>query len=148
MHIYITYCTFRCCNKSPCRILLFNMYMYINYTFICVVLNNMYTYLYNYFFFQVNLPKPPDLIGRLIVSVAYQYVPVYALVQYMSALCVLQVLAGHPHNGEGRGEHVLNCMKAVVPNLHEDLVDLWDAVIPKLLSYLSGMCIACIYMFS
>jgi hypothetical protein len=61
----------------------------------------------------MNLPKPPDLIGRLIV------------------------LAGHPHNGDARGEHVLNCMKAVVPNLHEDLVDLWDAVIPKLLSYLS-----------
>ena len=67
----------------------------------------------------------------------------YVLVQYTSPLCVLQVLAGHPHNGQGRGEHVLNCMKAVVPNLHEDLVDLWDAVIPKLLSYLSGMCVVC-----
>ena len=100
---------------------------------------HMYIHFYHYFSFQVNLPKPPDLIGRLIVSVAYQYV----LLQYMSSSCVLQVLAGHPHNGEGRGEHVLNCMKAVVPNLHEDLVDLWDAVIPKLLSYLSGMSIVC-----
>ena len=51
---------------------------------------------------------------------------------------VLKVWAGHPHNGQGRGEHVLNCMTAVVPNLHDDLVDLWDAVVPKLLSYLSG----------
>lgn len=51
---------------------------------------------------------------------------------------MLQVLAGYPHNGQERGEHVLNCMKAVVPILHEDLVDLWDAVIPKLLSYLTG----------
>ena len=29
-------------------------------------------------------------------------------------------------------------MKALVPNLQEELVELWDAVIPKLLSYLSG----------
>lgn len=60
-------------------------------------------------------------------------------------VCVhlLQVLAGYPHNGQERGEHVLNCMKAVVPILHEDLVDLWDAVIPKLLSYLTGRCLCC-----
>ena len=69
---------------------------------------------------------------------------------------MLQVLAGYPHNGEERGEHVLNCMKALVPNLHEDLVDLWDAVIPKLLSYLTGTCIhvrvhctiMCTYMYA
>jgi hypothetical protein len=60
-----------------------------------------------------NIPRQPELIARLIV------------------------LAGHPHNGQGRGEHILNCMTALVPNLHEDLVDLWDAVIPKLLSYLN-----------
>ena len=52
----------------------------------------------------------------------------------------LQVLAGYPHNGQERGEHLLLCMRAVVPNLHEELVDLWDAVIPKLLSYLTGTC--------
>lgn len=62
----------------------------------------------------MNLPKPGDLIGRLFV------------------------LAGHPQNGNGRGEHVLNLMKALVPNLKEELTELWDAVIPKLLSYLSG----------
>lgn len=58
----------------------------------------------------------------------------------MVFVCVyvsVKVLAGYPHNG-GRGEHVLNCMTALVPNLHEDLVDLWDAVVPKLLSYLCG----------
>ncbi|CAI8027036.1 Maestro heat-like repeat-containing protein family member 1 [Geodia barretti] len=60
-----------------------------------------------------NIPRQPELIARLIV------------------------LAGHPHNGQGRGEHILHCMTALVPNLHEDLVDLWDAVIPKLLSYLN-----------
>ena len=63
---------------------------------------------------SVNLPKPADLIGRLFV------------------------LAGHPHNGQGRGEHVLNLMKALAPNLKEELTELWDAVIPKLQSYLSG----------
>ena len=30
-------------------------------------------------------------------------------------------------------------MRALVPNLHEDLVDLWDAAIPKLLGSLTGM---------
>ena len=49
------------------------------------------------------------------------------------------MLAGNPRNGQERGEHVVNCMKALVPILHERLVDLWDAVVPKLLSYLSGM---------
>ena len=57
---------------------------------------------------------------------------------YMYLYTSLQVLAGHPHNGQERGEHLLLCMRAVVPNLHEELVDLWDAVIPKLLSYLTG----------
>lgn len=34
---------------------------------------------------------------------------------------------------------MLACMRALVPNLHEDLVDLWDAAIPKLLASLTGM---------
>ena len=34
---------------------------------------------------------------------------------------------------------MLACMRALVPNLHEDLVDLWDAAIPKLLGSLTGM---------
>ena len=34
---------------------------------------------------------------------------------------------------------MLACMRALVPNLHEDLVDLWDAAIPKLLTSLTGM---------
>ena len=33
---------------------------------------------------------------------------------------------------------MLACMRALVPNLHEDLVDLWDAAIPKLLTSLTG----------
>lgn len=52
---------------------------------------------------------------------------------------LLQVLSGHPHNGQERGEHVLACMRALVPNLHEDLVGLWEAAIPKLLTSLTGM---------
>ncbi len=50
----------------------------------------------------------------------------------------LFVLAGYPMNGRKRGEHVLACMKALCPNLKEELVELWDMVIPKLLSYLQG----------
>ena len=47
-------------------------------------------------------------------------------------------MCGNPHEGRGRGEYVLTAMKALSPNLREELVDLWDAVIPKLLTYLSG----------
>ena len=44
---------------------------------------------------------------------------------------------GHPLKGD-RGEHILNCLQAMSPILQEELVDLWDAVIPKLLKYLDG----------
>ena len=37
-----------------------------------------------------------------------------------------------------RGEHVLNAMLATVPNLNQDLVSVWDGVIPKLLNKLEG----------
>ena len=49
-----------------------------------------------------------------------------------------KVLVGHPMNGRQRGEHLLQCMLSLAPNIHEDLVGLWDAVIPKLLTHLSG----------
>lgn len=62
----------------------------------------------------VNLPKPPELLARLFI------------------------LAGRPHSGRQRGEHVLMCMKALCPNMKEELVELWDMVVPKLLSYLHG----------
>ncbi|XP_052816666.1 maestro heat-like repeat-containing protein family member 1 isoform X2 [Mya arenaria] len=61
---------------------------------------------------QANLPKPSDVIARLMV------------------------LAGRPLNGRERGVHVLNLMKGLSPNLHEGLVELWDTVIPKLVQYL------------
>ena len=48
------------------------------------------------------------------------------------------MLAGRPRNGRERGIHVLNVMKGLSPNLHESIVGLWDAVIPKLISYLEG----------
>ena len=47
------------------------------------------------------------------------------------------MLLGHPYKND-RGEHILNCLKAMAPMLQEEIVELWDAVIPKLLNYLSG----------
>ncbi|CAG5120746.1 unnamed protein product, partial [Candidula unifasciata] len=61
-----------------------------------------------------NIPKPTGLIARVLV------------------------LAGRPHNGRGRGVHVLNCMKGISPVLHDGIAGLWDVVIPKLISYLEG----------
>ncbi|KAJ8303306.1 hypothetical protein KUTeg_019702 [Tegillarca granosa] len=61
---------------------------------------------------QANIPKPPVLIARLVV------------------------LAGRPTNGRERGQHVLSTMKGLSPNLNENIVELWDTVIPKLLQYL------------
>eukprot|EP00118_Oscarella_pearsei_P020078 m.216312 g.216312 ORF g.216312 m.216312 type:complete len:1058 (+) comp39860_c0_seq3:99-3272(+) len=60
----------------------------------------------------VNVPKPAAMISRLLV------------------------MAGRPHGSGGRGLHVLHLMKDIGPILNEDLVDLWDAVIPKLTQYL------------
>lgn len=61
----------------------------------------------------VNLPKPPALLARLVV------------------------IAGQPHSGQAKGEHVLHCMRALAPNIKEELVELWDVVLPKLLTYLN-----------
>lgn len=61
---------------------------------------------------QANLPKPAAVIARLVT------------------------LAGRPQNGRQRGVHVLNLMKGLSPNLHDNLVELWDTVIPKLVQYL------------
>ena len=63
----------------------------------------------------MNIPKPSEMLVRLFV------------------------LAGYPLNGRKRGEHVLNSMKALCPNLKEELVELWEMVLPKLLSYLQGI---------
>ena len=48
------------------------------------------------------------------------------------------MLLGHPHKCGGRGEHILHCLQALVPLLNEDFIELWDAIIPKLLTYLDG----------
>ena len=61
----------------------------------------------------VNLPKPPQLLARLLV------------------------MAGHPSNGQSRGEHVLACLRTLGPNIKDDVVSLWDNVIPKLQSYIN-----------
>lgn len=60
---------------------------------------------------QVNVPKPVAMIARLIV------------------------LAGCPHSG-GRGTHVLKLLQALSLNLHPNIVEMWDNVIPKLIQYL------------
>jgi hypothetical protein len=62
---------------------------------------------------MVNLPKPPELIARLIV------------------------LLGHPLE-DGLGLHILNLFEHISPNLHDEIVDLWDEVIPKLTAYLES----------
>ncbi|XP_061166579.1 maestro heat-like repeat-containing protein family member 1 isoform X3 [Saccostrea echinata] len=48
----------------------------------------------------------------------------------------LMVLAGCPKNNRDRGIHVLQLMKGMSPNLNDNLVELWDTVIPKLTQYL------------
>ena len=45
-------------------------------------------------------------------------------------------MAGHPLAGKERGVHVLGLMKAISPNIHSDIEELWDTVIPKLIQYL------------
>ena len=40
--------------------------------------------------------------------------------------------------GRQRGVNILQCMMGLSPNIHENLVELWDVVIPKLVSYLEG----------
>lgn len=62
---------------------------------------------------EVNLPKPPVLLSRLMV------------------------MAGHPHE-RGRGQYVLTLLKAIGPILHEEISGLFDTVIPRLLQYLQG----------
>ncbi|KAK6982200.1 maestro heat-like repeat-containing protein family member 1 [Biomphalaria glabrata] len=63
---------------------------------------------------QPNIPKPSQILARLMV------------------------LVGHPKNGRDRGIHLLNLMKSISPNLDDSIVGLWDAVIPKLISYLGA----------
>ncbi|XP_041376876.1 maestro heat-like repeat-containing protein family member 1 [Gigantopelta aegis] len=61
---------------------------------------------------QANIPKPQVLLAKLVV------------------------LSGHPMRGRQRGVNILQCMMGLSLNIHENLVELWDAVIPKLVSYL------------
>lgn len=61
---------------------------------------------------QVNVPKPQALLSRLIV------------------------ITGHPLKGGGRGIHILNFLKSYSPNIHPNIVEMWDTVIPKLTVYL------------
>eukprot|EP00041_Stephanoeca_diplocostata_P036701 m.1350360 g.1350360 ORF g.1350360 m.1350360 type:complete len:1108 (+) comp24920_c0_seq2:247-3570(+) len=59
----------------------------------------------------VNLPRPQELIARLMVFL------------------------GHPLEKQ-RGHHILYLFEGISPNIHDDVVDLWDDVIPRLLAYL------------
>jgi hypothetical protein len=62
----------------------------------------------------INIPKPFEILTRLIV------------------------LCGVPLNGKNRGFNVLNLMKHLTPNLDSSIVDLWDSVVPKLITNLEG----------
>ena len=59
-------------------------------------------------------------------------------------------MAGNPSNGRGRGEHVLQCLQVLGPNLapppqsdeseeESPLIQLWDTTIPKMLYHLNGV---------
>ena len=63
----------------------------------------------------VNLPKPLEMLARLIV------------------------LSGTPLVEKNRGHSVLLLMKQMSPNLHPNIVELWDNVIPKLILNLEGI---------
>ena len=60
---------------------------------------------------MVNIPRPQELIARLIV------------------------VLGHPLERK-IGLQILYFFEGMSPNLHDDLVDLWDEVIPRLIAYL------------
>lgn len=60
----------------------------------------------------VNLPKPVAVLARLLI------------------------MAGHPLVGKERGIHVLGLLKDMSPNIHSDIEELWDTVIPKLIEYI------------
>eukprot|EP00039_Didymoeca_costata_P018820 m.335101 g.335101 ORF g.335101 m.335101 type:complete len:1638 (-) comp17516_c0_seq1:85-4998(-) len=60
---------------------------------------------------MVNLPRPQEFVARLIV------------------------LLGHPLERE-IGLHILYLFEGMSPNIHEEIVDLWDDVIPRLTAYL------------
>ena len=67
---------------------------------------------------MVNIPKPHSMLSRLLV------------------LAGVPIKSGDASK-EPRGVHVLKLMRALSPNIHEDLVSLWDAVIPKLTTQLT-----------
>ena len=48
-------------------------------------------------------------------------------------------MAGHPLVGKERGIHVLGLLKDMSPNIHSDIEELWDTVIPKLIEYIEGI---------
>lgn len=60
---------------------------------------------------EVNLPKPQQILARFIV------------------------ILGHPLYRQ-RGAKILALLQAISVNIHEDIEELWDDVVPKLLGYL------------
>lgn len=60
---------------------------------------------------EVNLPKPQQILARLLV------------------------VAGHPLHRK-RGVEALLLLQALSVNIHEEVEDLWDDVIPKMIAYL------------
>jgi hypothetical protein len=63
---------------------------------------------------QVNIPKPHAMISRLLVVLS------------------------HPEERPQLGENILAFFKSMGPVLHPSVCDLWDDVVPKMVTYLKG----------
>jgi len=63
---------------------------------------------------QVNIPKPHAIISRLLVVLS------------------------HPEERPQLGENILAFFKSMGPVLHPSVCDLWDDVVPKMVTYLKG----------
>jgi len=64
---------------------------------------------------QVNIPKPHAVISRLLVVLS------------------------HPEERPQLGENILSFFKSMGPVLHPSVCDLWDDVVPKMVTYLKGL---------
>lgn len=81
-------------------------------------------------FSQIDLPNPHCEMWIHVVNECF-YVSRRLYIHF-------QIMSGYPHQGRNRGLHVLQAMKVLCPLINENLVELWDKVVPKLISYITG----------
>ena len=87
-----------------------------------------------YMFLSLSLP-----LSLLYLNASYPLFQRVCLIIFTLKLnSLLQVLSGHPTSDGGRGIYILNFMKNMTPNLCNELLELWDTVIPKLIAYIEG----------